>query len=49
MADKGESEMKQIINKGCKGHYWTEKLTKQDMKATKEEQERYFDMLEWER
>lgn len=30
------------INRGCKGHYWTEALTKEQLTATKEDIERYY-------
>ena len=32
-----------ITNKGCPGHYWTEVQSIEDMKATQEDMERYYE------
>ena len=30
-------------NKGCKGHYWTDVQNIEDMRATQEDMERYYE------
>ena len=32
-----------ITNKGCKGHYWTDTQNIEDMTATDEDMERYYE------
>ena len=33
----------QNTNTGCKGHYWTEVMSLDDMRATDEDMERYYE------
>ena len=33
----------QKINKGCIGHYWTDTQNIEDMRATDEDMERYYE------
>ena len=37
------TQEKQNTNTGCKGHYWTDVQNIEDMKATKEDMERYYE------
>jgi len=37
----GKIMTQQYINRGCKGHYWTETLTKEEMTAAEEDIREY--------
>ena len=37
----------QKTNKGCKGHYWTQTQNLEDMRATNEDMERYYEQNQY--
>ena len=37
----------QKTNKGCKGHYWSDVQSIEDMKATDEDMEAYYEQNEY--